>query len=240
MINFVSYIKFNLFNKKSILSLTTALMITGSALYAANCDSGVNVGNLVQNCGFETGNLSSWTVSQGSIVSVQSNLSVPINASGESYKVRLTGNPVFGPDGPPPPSILSQTISGLTSGTLYHLSFDYYSNVPAGNNYTLKDSANSIITSGTLANLLNQWNSFSTVFTASSNLPLTLEFITSSGFYSPDIDHQIVKNLYIDNVIITPVDVAVPEPASIVLIGSLTSLAAGYRYKREGRKFLKG
>lgn len=195
------------------LAVFAFMTTSGSSLYAAFCDTGVNSGNLIGNCGFEnsTSGLQLWTVSGSANPSTTS----PLAPNGDTQYAQLvvaTGNTAS----------IRQNMT-LLSGVTYNVSFQYLTTSISGASFDIRDSTNAFVISPIVLSPTgaSTWGVQTAQFTAGSNSPYTLFIgITSLG------GTQILR---VDNVIVT----AVPEPASMLLLGSLCSAIAGYKYRRK-------
>lgn len=184
-------------------------------LQAAVCDGG---GNLIGNCGFgdnTTGSLSLWTVTPGV---VDTSNQAPVV---DGFYARITGVGSGNAN-------LTQQIQGIIGGMQYNYSFVYRggsnpNNPPDQSTFQIFNSANTFnITQSLVFN--TNWVLVQGSFTApsGSDLPLFIRFNQNNSF-------SFLATTRIDNVIVTPV----PEPASLLLLGSLCSAAVGYGWKRK-------
>lgn len=186
------------------------MMFTGGSLQAASCDTGANIGNLIGNCGFEdsTTSLPLWTIGGLAANAVPSSAAPVVDGQ---YAKLTSGNFVV--------TNLSQNIA-VISGMTYNVSFQYL-NTPGNGIARVLDSANTVIAGITVpSTAANAWNAANFQFTALSNSTYTLRFVVGTPNFS---------TLLLDNVIVT----AVPEPASMLLLGSLCSAVVGYKFKRK-------
>jgi hypothetical protein len=160
--------------------------------------------NLIQNGGFETGNFSSWTVSGDVAIA-----SVPYFGIGTAA---LDGNyiTVFNAGDTPPNAVMTQSFATV-AGTDYSVSLIYGGS--AGQSITVSVADGASVSLGSLFATSN--GSFSALtdpsfsFRADSALStLTIRDYTGNSTVSSDGA--------LDNVSVT----AVPEPASLVLLGA--------------------
>jgi len=191
---------------------------SASATPASACD--LVVGNLIQNCGFETGTFSSWNKLSSTGIS-----GLTITSPG------YTGNDMatFAGDtiGSTPPRVdqFNQTINNLTPGHLYELSFEFESigngsnggfvgfNIPGGFN-TLATFTDIPATTWTLAD-------YSFVITTPG---ITLQIGGNDPEGSWSVDDFVLKD-------ITPV----PEPVTLSLFGAGVAGAVALRRKKKSK-----
>lgn len=172
--------------------LLAAFVVTAASAWGQSVCDGVG-GNLVTNCGFETGDFTGWTQS-----GVLANTGVTNFNPHSGNEAAFLG--ALGSDG-----FLSQNVG--TNGTLYHVSFFLFSDGGTPNNFTVSwngvDIGPDLVNAGSFPYTL-----FSFVVAgnagAGSN-SLTFAFRQDPNFW------------FLDDVVVTS---AVPEPCSLILMGS--------------------
>lgn len=207
------------------LFFATLVLMTGKPTFLqadVYCESSAAVGNLVQNCGFEAvdggGQLTNWAVSGGIASRVSSVSPGPPTLDGSPFKGELN-------DGASSvATTLTQTSISLLAGVTYNISFDYY--ITANTfKFSILNGVTSLFSTGNLNNPGdNTFVRYTNTFTSLSNQVVSIVFETLQS-QKPI--------LYLDNVIVQPQSIPVPEPATMILLGSLCSAVVGYKYKRK-------
>jgi hypothetical protein len=186
-----------------------ASLMTTTSLNAAFCNTGANSGNLIGSCGFEPPTTTPWTTLSGSYSVSTANLA----PNGDTQNALLAKNTA---------TTLTQAISGLTAGVTYNLTFQYVFSTSLGSptfTYQLKDASNNNIKTVNLA-ITDSWLTVTDQFTAPTvGLPISIYFNLSNN----------TGGGRLDNVIVT----AVPEPTTMILLGSLCSAVVGYKWKKK-------
>lgn len=196
-------------------SAVVAMTITAGSLEAAYCDTGANSTNLIGNCGFETSPITaSWAISGSVTLYNGTNPPQAPNGDTRSAGISITSGV----------SSIKQNIVGLVAGTTYNVQFQYLTGSVSGASFAVKDSLNANVLSTILsATGPTTWSAVQTYqFTATSNIPYNINFALSGSS---------AALLLVDNVIVSAVPV--PEPSSMILLGSLCSAIVGYKYKRK-------
>jgi hypothetical protein len=170
-------------------------------------------GNLVTNCGFETGSFSGWTVTAAA---QGSNLIV---ALGTSFVNSGTFGAGFGATMPPFEDMISQSIPTV-AGQAYDISF-FLENFDVGpNQFT------AMFDGTTLLSLTNSgpfgYTEFTDIVTATSS-STTLSFAA----------YQVPSFFGLDDISVVPAATPVPEPASFALLGG-AMLVFGVVCRRRG------
>jgi hypothetical protein len=208
-----------------LVSLAVGLLLGASAGLAAAAPCTATAGNLVTNCGFETGTFSGWTLAGNDVPGEQDNLygvegsdpfplpagTAPNSGSFQAYFSDLVANP----------TTLSQSVA-TTAGGHYALSF-YIAQQPVGPG----TAANSLSVSfggsvlGVLTNVpMEGYTQVTYAFTATS----------ASSLLSLSFGDDIGEFL-LDDVRVTAVAAPVPEPSSTALVGA-GLIALGFTQRR--------
>ena len=196
-------------------SFALPLALTSTALADASCDA--MAGNIIVNCGFETGDFTGWTLNDPSnFSSVETNN--PFTGTHNAYLGAAPGS-------------LSQTFSDI-AGTIYTLKFGLDNEVavdPNGVPYPGSDSFGVSITdvNGTTTSLLdpvsipqtNFYNVLSYSFVASGSDTLTFSLNNEPSYYD------------VDNV---SANAPTPEPSSLALMGTGAVIFAAYTRRKVG------
>lgn len=194
-------------------SFALPLAVSSNALAAASCDA--IAGNVIVNCGFETGDFTGWNLNDSNNYSYV----LPENPYTGSYNAYLGAAP----------GSLSQTFSDV-AGAVYSVSFALDNEIAVDQNgvpYPGADSFGVSITdtNGTVTSLLDPMSipqtsnyniyNFSFVGTGSDTLNFSLNNIPS--YYD------------LDNV---EVNAPTPEPSSLALMGTGAVIFAGYTRRK--------
>jgi hypothetical protein len=180
--------------------LLIGLALSSAAAFAGSCYA--VPGNLVSNCGFETGDFSGWTQSGNLGATGVTTADDGFHANSGSYFAFL--GPV-GSDG-----YLSQTLA-TTAGTLYDLTFYLGSDGDEPNNFSVTWGGIPVYSAVNLSSTVPSYTeySFDVVGTGSSDT-LKFGFENDPGY------------LVLDDVSVT----AAPEPSSVVMLLSGLGLFA--------------
>jgi hypothetical protein len=205
---------------KKLSGLILFLIVTLTPSIYAQDACGSLVGNLIafSNCGFQNNNTGGWQVVPGSLALSSSLPSSPagnpygvITPSGNNYDVR---SPSFTLQAGATYSVtlLMSSISG--SVTLGQIGF-----------INTSGSIQSIISSNLLVPSF-AWSTFSFTNLA---IPVTDTY----RLFVNSVGRPTTNTLGIDSVRIVQLTVPVPEPATMILLGSLCSAVVGYKYRRK-------
>lgn len=184
--------------------------------------------NVIKNCGFEnsTSTISPWSFSispTGSMIG--SLVTTPPGNGSLAFQIFTTSQTIVGT------GTLSQNVA-VVQGGLYDFSF-YYS-FTSTTMPPQQASVSILIGSNVL---------FSTALTANSSLTLlTFQNINLAGVGSYTVEVNFTGQsgsngnglLLVDSFVLAQ-QVAVPEPATMIMLGSLCSAVAGYKWKRKQR-----
>jgi len=175
-------------------------------------------GNLVANCGFETGNFSSWTITGNSTF-------MSVQASGVDGYPANSGN-FFALLGPvDADSFLSQSLATVT-GKSYTLQWYLSSDGLTPNDFDAEVNGTTLFSMTNLPATQPNYTLFTESFTAnSSTTALTFSVRDDLGF------------LALDDISVTPNVSAVPEPGSIVLLASVL-VSLSWAVRRRARNSL--
>lgn len=180
--------------------------------------------NVIVNCGFESPMSSApWIFSSSPVGAVSGSVvsSPPVNGN-NAFEIDTTSTAGTG--------TLSQTVTSVPAG-VYNFSF-YFRYLSLGNtsqaSVEILDSASHLV--------------FSTVLTGNNNLnPFPSQSITlGAGTYTVEViltgqtGNQGQNSLRVDSFVLAQ-QVVVPEPATMIMLGSLCSVVAGYKWKRQQR-----
>jgi len=209
----------------SVVMLLGVMGASQAKAAASYCD-GVS-GNLVTNCGFETGALSPWTVSGNTT-------NPPGGFNGGEYGIdafdAATGN--YGLYAGPiaNPLMLTQTLS-LAMNTRYNISFALEDDAANPDTSVYTQSFSAIFDGSTLVSLLNpssagSFDTYSFVFTTGASIAsdsISFSFQNDTTFWSFD-----------DVAVTLTTTTSTPEPTSLALLGSgLVALGIIRRRQRQ-------
>jgi Carbohydrate binding domain/PEP-CTERM motif len=171
--------------------------------------------NFIINGGFESGNFTGWTSSQGTATVLNQSVTSVVSHSG-TYSAALGNQGGLG--------VLSQMVMGLSVATSYDLTFWFRSDGETPNRVAVQIGGDVLANQGNIPAF--QFREFDFTFTASSTSEL-LRFGTRN-------DNGILE---LDDVSITPHAAPVPEPSSLclLLIGGGASLGLGLCRRRASR-----
>ncbi len=219
--------------KTLIGTLVVASCLTGfaprteAAAVGTNC---VGAGNLVGNCGFESGDFSSWTLSGSDVTAgLEGNL-YGVEMGADPFPVVAPTLPNHGQyqayfsDFPADPITLSQTLS-TTRGATYLVSFSL-AQWPEGTGDGVADVNSSFMASFGGTSLINLTNLPGQVYTLYS---FTVNATSASTPLTFQMGNEVGEFL-LDDVSVT----AVPLPSSLLLaLSGLGTLGAMRRYRRQ-------
>ncbi len=167
------------------------------------CDS--IAGNLVMNCGFETGDFTDWTRSGNLGFTGVTNGSVEgLSAHSGSYFAFL--GPI-GSDG-----FISQTLA-TTAGATYQLQWFLGSDGGTPNDFDAEINGVPLFSQTNIPSTGATYTLYAESFVGTGSDALTFSFRNDPGY------------LALDDISVTPALAAVPEPTSVVLLLSLIALA---------------
>ena len=201
-------IKFNLNGIISGLALAFLMTMVpvnaGASIISSICDADPN--NIVQNCGFETGNLTDWTHNEWTVEDGGGSSGDSFAIDGCAGEVCITGTPLQ-------QAFLSQVLTTV-SGDAYTLSFDFFT---PGSPQELQ-----VLWDGTIVeDLLNLPGTVGLVFMNYEVTGLTgtgsdtLEFL---GRQDPEVNG--LDDVEVDGVAAAAGGAGTQEPASVFLLGS--------------------
>lgn len=204
----------NYLSKVACVTGVFAMMAFATPVFAADTCVGV-VGNLVgANCGFDNGT-TGW-VAFGGIGTITTSSANLMSPSGNPYGV-ITPNASS-------QYFIRSPLFSLTNGTTYNVKFNIRADTdPTGVGLVQLTSAGGPLIPLVSGDLLStgDWNSYNFTITASANAAYQFQII-STGVSVPEA-------IAIDGFVVVPV----PEPASMILLGSLCSAVVGYKYRRK-------
>lgn len=176
---------------------------------------------LIQNGNFETGSLSSWTVTGDVSVAGVPFFGEGTTAADGNYFADFNGGNAA------PNGVLSQSFAAI-GGTQYSLTYLYGANGGAIQSITaaIKDAGGDVVATqfSTLPAVSNNLSAFTLTFFAASTANLTLSFTDFSANPTNSTDG------FVDNVALT----AVPEPSSLAVMA--IGLLFGYSVFRLRRR----
>lgn len=197
-----------------LIAAAAALGFAGSAAAAPSLCNAI-AGNLVANCGFETGDFTDWTATRA--------------ARGSSFGVN-NDNPhsgtyeaAFGAFVPPDEDSISQTIA-TTAGDTYDISFFL------ANSHGIMTPNNQFTAMFDGTTLLSLTNAAPFPYTAYNDSVVATGSSTTLSFAA----YNVPAIFYLDDISVVPA-AAVPEPAALTLFaGALLALGL-IRWRRQGK-----
>lgn len=189
-----------------------------AGLSTSICDS--TAGNIVANCGFETGDFTSWTLvdpNTFSFTAVEGVGDVDINPNSGSFFAGLGSSPLD--------ASLSQTLTTI-SGTPYTFSFWLASDGATSNDFTAQWNGTNVLALTDIPSTTTPYTLYSFTETASSTSTV-INFLASSAGYLALDDVSVV---------VDPPATGTPEPGNLVSACMLLGLMGGYAGLRNYRK----
>jgi hypothetical protein len=194
--------------RSRVVKLLTLAVVFVSALYGDICGS--VSGNLVANCGFETGTFADWTVSANETGVFGSGGPGGYSANSGSYYAYLGNVGSLG--------TVSQTLA-TTSGDEYELDYYFASNGTTPNQFEVE------VNGTVLFNMVD-------IPSTSGYLLYTFDFTASGATTLTFLERDDPNFLALDDVSVTNTSVtATPEPTSIVLMLTLLVIT-GMMFRR--------